>query len=162
MGPRPPDLSQLAILPTIGGAYRSKKSMLQEKFLSSQNRVWSLFWLFLGPFKIPLYVYSDLVDHNMLLWRHKWPHMMETIRGWWSDWTFEEINFFFSKVTLVDTLKQTYLHFNPFLIIYCQQVRCLFRITLSRISFKKIIDTIGHFFLSMSLFLSDPFALEVE
>ena len=65
-------------------------------------------------------------------------------------------------MTLVATLKQTYLHFNPFPIIYCQQVRCLFRITLSRISFKKIIDTIGHFFLSMSLFLSDPFSLEVE
>ena len=70
--------------------------------------------------------------------------------------------FFLLEVTLVSSLKQTYLHFNPFLIIYCQQVRCLFRITLSRISFIKIIDTIGHFFLSMSLILSDPFALEVE
>ena len=79
------------------------------------------------------------------------------------DWhTLRRDKFFLLEVTLVATLKQTYLHFNPFLIIYCQQVRCLFRITLSRISFKKIIDTIGHFFLFMSLFLSDPFALEVE
>ena len=137
MGRRPPDLSLLAILPTIGGAYRSKKSMLQEKKLSSLNRVWSLFWLFLGPFKTPLYVYSDLVGHNMLLRRHKWPHRMGTIRGWWSGWPFERNFFFFSKVTIVITLKQTYLHFNPFLIICCHQLRCLFRIALSRISFKK-------------------------
>ena len=74
--------------------------------------------------------------------------------------TLRRDKFFLLEVTLVATLKQTYLHFNPFLIIYCQQVRCLFRITLSRISFKKIIDTIGHFFLSMSFILSHPFALE--
>ena len=76
--------------------------------------------------------------------------------------TLRRDKFFLLEVTLVATLKQTYLHFNPFLIIYCQQVRCLFRITLSRISFKKIIDTIGHFFLSMSFILPDPFILEVE
>ena len=63
---------------------------------------------------------------------------------------------------IVITLKETYLYFDAFLIICCDQLRCIFSSTLSRINFKKIIDTIGHFFLSMSLFLSDPFALEVE
>ena len=65
-------------------------------------------------------------------------------------------------MTIEVTLKQTYLNFDPTLFILREQLRYIFRKTLSRISFKKIIDTIGHFFLSMSLFLSDPFALEVE
>ena len=34
MGPRPPEMSGLTTLPINGGAYRSKKSMLQEKNLS--------------------------------------------------------------------------------------------------------------------------------
>ena len=121
-----------------------------------------MFLLFLGPFMTPLYVYSDLDGHNMLLWGHKWPHRMGTVRGWWSDWPFEEIKFFFSKVTIVVTLKQTYFHFDTFLVICCDQLRCLFKRTLSRINLKKIIDTIGHFILSMSFIWTDPFSLEVE
>ena len=74
----------------------------------------------------------------------------------------KEINFFISKMTIVITLKQTYLYFNSFLIICYDQLRCLFKRTLSRISFKKIIDPIGQFFLSMSLILTDPFSLEVK
>ena len=74
----------------------------------------------------------------------------------------KEIIFFFSKVTIVITLKQTYLYFNSFLIICYDQLRCLFRRTISRINLKKIIDTIGHFFLSMSFILPHPFALESD
>ena len=73
----------------------------------------------------------------------------------------ERYIFFFSKMTIVITLKQTYLYFDAFLIICCDQLRCLFGRTLSRIYFKKIIDTIGHFFLSMSIILTDLFALEI-
>ena len=60
------------------------------------------------------------------------------------------------------TLKQTYFHFDTFLVICCDQLRCLFKRTLSRINLKKIIDTIGHLFLSMSIILTDLFALEIE
>ena len=74
----------------------------------------------------------------------------------------ERYIFFFSKMTIVITLKQTYLYFDAFLIICCDQLRCIFSSTLSRINCKKIIDTIGHFFLSMSIILTDLFALEIE